>query len=188
MNAEFPGELEHYRDYLKVLAGFQWDPRYRSREDVSDVVQETLLKAHRDRNSFEGNSDGELKAWLKSILIHSILNRARWHNAQRRAIHNECSLEERLQNSTARLLGEPAADQSSPSRKAERREAVERLADVLTQLDSDERTAIILKYFHDWTIDQIAQELGRSAVATGGLAARALTKLRRLMRETDDVP
>ena len=35
--------------------------------DESDIVQETLLQAHRARNGFRGTSERELLAWLRKI-------------------------------------------------------------------------------------------------------------------------
>ncbi len=87
--------LEWYCNYLSILASTQLDQRLRRRVSPSDLVQETLLAAHRDFNGFRGNSQRELLGWLRQILIHRLHHMVDEHvKAGKRDIRREVSLEE----------------------------------------------------------------------------------------------
>ena len=64
-----------------------------------------------------------------------------------------------------------------------KRERSEQLADALVKLLDDERTAVLLKHFHNWSVAEIAQHLGKSQTGVGGLLRRGLKKLREYLRE-----
>ncbi len=72
-----PRPLEQYRDYLRILARLQLDPRMRGALDPSDVVQQTLLKAHENLKGFRGKTDAELQGWLRAILSQQLALLAR---------------------------------------------------------------------------------------------------------------
>ena len=74
---ELPRPLEEYRDYLRLLARLQLDLRLRGMMDPSDIVQQTLLKAHENLKGFRGKTDAELQAWLRAILAQELAKIAR---------------------------------------------------------------------------------------------------------------
>ena len=63
--------LESFRPYLQVIARSFHDARLQARFDESDVVQDTLLAAHRAFESLRGRTVAELVAWLREIVIRS---------------------------------------------------------------------------------------------------------------------
>src|SRR5438309_12038647 len=103
--------LERCRDYLLLLARIQLDPGLRGVLDPSDVVQQTLLRAHAKRDQFRGGSEGELLAWLRSILAHHLADLARKHARQIQG--RERSLEAALEESSLRLEQWLASDSTS---------------------------------------------------------------------------
>src|SRR5260221_14072587 len=64
--------LESYSKYLTLLARVQIGRRLQGKLDPADVVQETFLSAHRQIDQFRGSSEGELAAWLRTILAGQI--------------------------------------------------------------------------------------------------------------------
>ena len=108
--------LEGFRDYLLLLARLHLDPRMRSKLDPSDVVQQTLLKAHAQWDRISGRPDGEVRAWLRTILANTLIDAARKFAHQ--PVEQGLSLESVLEQSSARLEQWLAADESSPSAPA----------------------------------------------------------------------
>lgn len=70
-------EPEDFRHYLELLARTHLGPRYRSKLDPSDIVQETLLEAHQKRDQFRGSTDGEMAVWLRAMLSYNVTDAIR---------------------------------------------------------------------------------------------------------------
>src|SRR5262249_4352145 len=149
----------------------------------SDIVQEALLKAHEKRDQFRGKSEEERASWLRSILATTLIDVARRYGVQGRDVAAERSLEAALHESSARLEQWLASDASSPVQRAVREEELLRLADALAQLPDDQRTALELKHLGGYSVEAIAQEMGRSKTAIGGLLRRGVKRLRELLHE-----
>jgi RNA polymerase sigma-70 factor (ECF subfamily) len=173
--------LERYREYLRLLARLQLPPRLRSKLDPSDVVQETLFKAHQNLGQFRGRGDAELAAWLRRILANTLVDAARQFGGAKRDLGRELSLEASIEQSSARIEAMLHADQSSPSSRAVRHEEMFRVAAALGQLPDDQRSAVELHHLQGCSVSEVAERLGRTDRAVAGLLRRGLKKLRELL-------
>ena len=173
--------FERYRHYLQALARAQLGRHLRTKCDPSDLVQQTLLEAHRDFGEFQGGHEGELLAWLRRILAHNLYNQARHFAAQQRDAAREVSLEQ-VQAGVERsslALGRCLADVGeTPSQAAVQREAALRLADALARLPADYQTVLLLRVYEEMPAEEVAQHMGRTAGAVRMLQMRALAALR----------
>lgn len=174
-------ELTRYRGYLLLLARNQVPPHLQAKLDPSDVVQQTLLEAHRDREQFRGSA-AELAGWLRRILARNLANLARDFDRQKRDGRREQSLEHVLEASSARLEAWLADDRASPSEHAERAERLLALAAALLALPEAQRQVVELRYLRGWSLKALAEHLARSESATAGLLHRGMRHLRELMK------
>src|SRR5262249_21897687 len=156
------------RHYLRLLAQGQLGRCLRAKCDPSDIVQQTLLEAHRDFAQFAGNHEGEFLAWMRQILAHNLYNETRRFAAQQRNAAREVSLDQfraGLDHSSFVLGRCLAADVTPPSQAATEREAAVRVADVMASLPEDYRTVLILRVFEGLPAEEVAQRMNRSSGA-----------------------
>ena len=146
--------------------------------DECDLVQETLLQAHRARHAFRGTSEGELLAWLRKILTRKLLDFYRHVRRDKRDIARQRSLEAMLQTSSERLERSLVSMHSSPSERAARNEDLLRVSAVLQKLPEKQRWAIELHYLHSFSFSEVADRMGINRDQVAGLIRRGLSNLR----------
>jgi RNA polymerase sigma-70 factor (ECF subfamily) len=177
-------DLERFRAYLQLLARLHLDPRLRGKIGPSDVVQQTLLQAYQGLAGFRGG-DAELLAWLRRILTRNLTHAVRDLGRAKRDVARERSLEEAVDASSARLEAWLAAEQSSPSERADRNEQVLRLTEALAELPEAQREAVVQHYWQGRSLAEIGEELGRTPAAVAGLLHRGLKQLRSRLQELE---
>jgi RNA polymerase sigma-70 factor (ECF subfamily) len=172
-------DLERYRDYLLMAARQQLDARFQGKVDLSGVVQQTLLEAHQALAQLPTGGEQLTAAWLRRILANNLRDEVRKLTTAARDV--ERSLEPSSEQSSARLEGLLAADQSSPSERAVRQEELLRLAEALTRLPEDQRRAVKLHHLQGLSLAATAEALGRGKGAVAALLFRGLKRLRELL-------
>jgi RNA polymerase sigma-70 factor (ECF subfamily) len=150
--------------------------------DPSDVVQQTLLKAHEKLDQFRGTNDAALRAWLRAILAQHLALAGRRFG--RETGGHKRSLEVELEQSSSRLEAFLASEHSSPSQAALRSERLVELADALGQLPRDQRMAVELRYLQGLSVPDVAARMDRSVVSVTGLLYRGTKALRERMSQT----
>ncbi len=107
--------LSVYRNYLRVTAQVWLPDRLPSKLDASDLVQETLLKAHQRFDQFRGSSETELTIWLRRILSRCLVDFVRYHQSSRRNVAREFSASQ-MAASSADILGSLASASGTSQR------------------------------------------------------------------------
>lgn len=182
--------LQWYFHYLTILATTQLDQRLRRRVNPSDLVQETMLAAHRDFGGFRGQSQPELLGWLRQILINTLhRNFAKHVKAGKRDIRREVSIDQfthQVEESACNLAKLLPGDTDSPSAAMRERENAVELANQLSKLRGDYREVIVYRVLQGMSFEEIAERMDRSSGAVRMLWLRALDQFKRRCEMPDD--
>ncbi|MDO8544044.1 MAG: RNA polymerase sigma factor [Opitutaceae bacterium] len=132
--------------------------------EAEDLVQETLLQAFKSAHRFRG--DSAVYTWLHGILLN--LNRRHWRK-QKRLVFDE-----------ARILRAPvAADRVEP--QDDRDFQLTRLAQAIRTLSPEHREVIVLRFYDNLKIHEIAARTGASAGTIKSRLHYALRHLEKLI-------
>lgn len=133
-------------------------------QDCADAVQEAILKAYDARDQLR--DEAFFKTWIIRIVI------------------NECYA---ILRKSKRLMPyeESRADSSESPEKYVKEEYLD-LYRAISQLDDRHRICVILYYFEDYRIDQIAQILHVPAGTVKSRLNRARQTLKGLLEETEE--
>ena len=170
--------LEACRGYLLTVAQRELDPDLRAKGGASDLVQQTFLEAQRDFARFEGETEAELLAWLRRLLLNNLANFARDYRATAK---RQVAREVGLPDADSSRLGDVtlAGDVPSPSKQAMAHERTEAVLQALEKLPPSYRQVVLLRYREERSFEEIGQLMGRSANAVRKLWLRAVERLKK---------
>ena len=159
--------VSRYETRLRGLVEARLGESLRTKLDVNDVIQETLLRAFRSLDRFAWEGDESLFRWLTTIVLNVIRENAR---RERRSW-------------IVPLDVEPPSHDPTSSHATAREERFERLREAVDQLSSDHRQAILLARIERLPIREVAERMNRTPDAVSQLLRRALSKLREALPE-----
>jgi len=173
--------LDVYRPYLLQIANDELDSDLRGKAGGSDLVQQTFMEANKALVSFRGQTEAELVAWLRRILLNNLANfRRQFRASGKRDVSREVAIA--TGDSSVVGAGELQTQDSSPSSQAAAREQAETLNLALARLSDDHRQAIVMRHQQGQSFAEIGVAMGRSSEAARKLWARAVEELQNQLR------
>ncbi len=175
--------LEACRGYLLGIAERELDTDLRAKGGASDLVQDTFLEAQRDFAGFRGETEADLLAWLRRLLLNNLANFARnYRQTAKRRLEREVRLPAGDESQAG--ASQFAAATPSPSARAQTGEEVAALHAALDRLPDDYRQIVMLRYIDGLTFDEIAGRMGRSPAALRKLWSRAVERMQAEMESS----
>ena len=156
--ASFQGVVEQHKRSLYALA---YDLTG-SHHDAEDLSQEVFLKAYRARHRFRG--EAQLSTWLYRITVNTYLNQRRKKVLRFRTLWDDFSDTPRPAEAT--------------DRQAEASAMRAHVEAALAQLSPRERSAFVLRHYHEMPLKEIAATMEISDGTVKSLLFRAARKLR----------
>ena len=152
----------HYQRLYRIALSYLRQP-----DDALDTVQETFVKAFQNAGRWDGSM--EAGPWLSRVAINQSIDR--WRRNRRR-------------QATFTPLGEGdhapslADDGPRPDQRVHGREVRDRLGKALETLPERQRAVLVLRHYHEMTLDEIAQTLGMRLGTVKSSLHRALGRMR----------
>jgi RNA polymerase sigma-70 factor (ECF subfamily) len=171
-----------YRAYLRSLALSQLNPGQWAKIDVSGVVQEALLKAYRARDQFQGQTERDLAAWLRTVLNDALANALR--SAGTQMIDTSSMLSEVLASSSMQAESLSENRQLPPEEIAAHNEQLLALAAALASLPDDQRAVLEMKHLLGLSMAEICEQTGRSKASVVDTLYQGTKALRVLLDDS----
>lgn len=178
--------LAQYRTYLTLLGAAQFQRRLQARVSPSDVVQETLLRAHRHFGQFRGQTERELIAWLREILLNCLAKFIERHvHAAKRDVRREVAFDSFSEAVASSAQVRRPSEQIGNGSRLVLQESAGQLTQLLNRLPEHYREVLVLRNLQGLSFEQVAIRLDRSPGATRMLWLRAIEKLRAVYRKAE---
>jgi RNA polymerase sigma-70 factor (ECF subfamily) len=164
--------------YLLAIVNRDFDRDLQAKLGSSDVVQESLLRAHAAIDQFDGATREEFLAWLRGLLKNDMRNsRRHYKGIQKRSIDRE-----QYQTDRSDVVApEAQATERTPSTRAVAEEEARILMQAMEQLSDEYRQVIQYRNWDQLSFDQIGQKMERSSEAVRKLWGRAIKQLQSIL-------
>lgn len=172
---DISGLFGRHRDWLRSFVQARLDARLARRLDASDVVQETILVAHRRLGDFVQRKPLPFRLWLLKMTMDRLSKLRRRHFAACRSVVREITLAD---HSTSECHEPWPVTSDDPLRQNLRAEITRQVAQAMERLDDADRTILVLRHVKGLSHPEIGDQLQISPDAARKRHGRALIRLR----------
>ncbi len=175
--------MERHRDGVRRMIQMRLDQRIQRRIDVSDVVQDVLVEAHRRLKEYLRTAPMPFHLWLRQIAKDRIIDAHRRHRvSSKRSVDREQPLlnpvDDRSSEDLAAQLWDPDV---TPGTAAIQREMARRVEEAVAKLNELDFEIITMRHYEQLSNQEVAQSLGLSEPAASMRYLRAVRRLRELL-------
>ncbi len=178
------GELEVFRvlveRYEPRIQGFL-RKRLNDEERVEDLTQDTFLRIHRARDSYDPGR--KFSTWIHTIANNLLKNEFRNRSRRRETVFSELRPETSASGSPSRPV-EFEAQGQDPERDAYRSELREAIDTAIERMDEHHRVPFVMREVDDLSYEEIAEAIG---IPVGTVKSR-LNRARNAFRTLLPVP
>lgn len=164
--------VQHYQDQILALA-YDMTGNY---DDASDLAQEAFIRAFSRISTFEERA--RFSTWLYRITVNLALDMHR-----RRKRRPTTSFDNVLRDGPA--PADPESMVLQPTDRLEQKELREQIDAALANLTYNQRTAIVLKFFHYHSCREIAEIMGCAEGTVRIHLHRAIKHLRKTLKHKE---
>lgn len=175
-------EIERLRVQASRMMPRDLAPKF----DPSDIVQNTLLEAHRDREQFRGTTTTQYEHWMAAILRNTLRRMIRqFRRSKKREVRRERL--DGVEEPASTFFRNVPVSTATPGAKAADREILEVATVAIGRLSPEHRDVIKMRNTDKLGWMEIGQQLGRTESAARGLWYRAIESLRTELAKSIDL-
>lgn len=167
--------VDQYREEMYHMA---WRLT-RNTEDALDIVQEIFLRAYRALHSFRGKSS--FATWLHRIAVTTALDYLRREQRhQRGRVQGSDDADAEMQPDPITTL---AVTEATPADHVLKAQVHRALQAAIAELPHRQREVVILRYYHELSLEEIAEVLRCGVGSVKSHLFRAQLRLRILLKD-----
>lgn len=182
VRAAIQGDQEAFAELVYSFQDAVYNLCYRMLGDspeAEDATQEAFLRAY--RNLIRYDQERSFKTWLLSIASNHCIDRIRKRRMTTVSMDEVLPMESTLALST---------DEPTPEEAYVKAERGQHIQEMLDELAPEYRAAVVLRYWYDYSYEEIADALGTTESAIKSRLFRARQQMAEILRgdAEDDQP
>ncbi len=169
--------LQRHLPGLNAFVRLRMGRELRAKESSSDLVQSACREVLQHMDRYQYRSEKNFKQWLYMTALRKVKNRVEFYRRDKRDVRREVDKPRSSTPDEERTLSDLFQTLHTPSRELMAKEEMQRIEEAFSELSDSQREVITLSRILGMSHREIAEQMGRTEVATRSLLLRALAAL-----------